>query len=123
MTDVVKKVVFAPRQFTQFLHTFADDFRDLQVVGIGCFPALKVNIRVLGRAPNFRSFRIDTPATKFSNSVPVDQFGHIFVIDDVYFLNFMGRPKPIKEMEKRNAAFNGYQMRYQSQVHDFLHRG
>ena len=92
------------------------------MIGIGSFDSLKIDIRILGRTPQFRAFRIHSPCTELGNGIPVHQFGHIRIIDHLDFLDFVRRAKPIEEMGDRQTCLDGAEMRHKSQVHGLLDR-
>ena len=76
-------------QIADFFHIVTDNARHFEIIGIGCFPSLKIDIGILGRPSNFRPLRIGAAGTEFCHCVKIGQLGHIVVIDDGDFLDFV----------------------------------
>ena len=89
VSHVIKKIVLTAGQRTDFFHIIADNARYLEIVRIGCLSALKINIGILRRAPQFGPFRIGTTGAEFGHGLKVCQFGHVIIIDDGNFLDFV----------------------------------
>ena len=107
VSHVVKEPVFAPGQVTDLLHVFVNNTRHFEIIRVGGFAILEIDIGILGGSPQFGSFRVGSPGTKFGDRIPVCQFGHIFVIDHGNFLDFMRGAESVKKVDERNGRFDG----------------
>ena len=81
VTHIIKKFIAAARQAPDLLHIFVDNCRNFQIVSVGRFPTLEIDVGILGGTPQFRSFRICTSGSKIRYSILVNQFGHILVFN------------------------------------------
>ena len=122
IADVVEELVVSAGQVTDFLHVVRDDAGELEIVGIGGFPALEIDVRILGGASQFRTFRIGAARPKPRHRLSVDQAGHVLVVDQFDLLDFVRRAESVKEVQKGNAGLDGRQVGHQPEVHDLLHR-
>ena len=119
---IVEKVVLTAGQGTDLFHIVGHDGRYFQIIRIDGLATLKVDIRVLGRTAQFRSLGVHGPGAEFGQGFPVDQLGHIIVVDDFDFLDFVAGPETVEKVNKGNAGFDGDQVGDQGQVHGLLHR-
>jgi hypothetical protein len=68
IAHVVEQVVLAAGERGDFFHVVGNDVRHLLVVDVGRFPALKVDVRVLGGAAQFGGSGLTPRARKFSRA-------------------------------------------------------
>jgi hypothetical protein len=81
IANVVEELVLSAGQVTDFLHVVRNDAGKLEIVGIGSFPTLEIDVRILGGPSQLGSFRIGPARPKQRHRVLVDQTGHVFVVD------------------------------------------
>ena len=122
VADIIEGPVASAGQVAYLLHSGVDDRRDFKVIRVGGLAALKVDIGILGRAPQLRPLGVDAPRPEFGHGAEVRQPAHVLVVDDGDFLNFMRGAKPVEKVHKGYARLDGCKMRHQTEVHHFLDR-
>ena len=120
---VLDETVPAPSAFSQRVHRCLHDAGDGQVIRVRRLPALKENVRVLGRPPHVGSVRVHAPPAELDNGICVDQSGHVLGREGDYFRQLMGSPEPVEEMDERHARPEGGGMGDQGKVVRLLHGG
>ena len=98
------------------------DGRNSVIKEVGSFPALEINIRILGSSTGVGIVRVHCPVLEPTVGFPVHQGGHIVIIDNLYFLDFVGGSEPVVEMHEGNPPLKGCKMGNQSKIHGFLDR-
>ncbi len=121
-TYIIEGFVMAAGELAHLVHGLNNVLGDSQIVGVGSFPVLEEDVRILGGSPQLRVLRVDAPGPESSHGFHIHQLGHLFVIDDVDLLVLVGSSETVEEVEEGNAALDGGEMRHQSQVHHFLDR-
>ena len=122
VADIVEGLVAAAGQVADLLHVVGHDARCFEVIGIAGFPALEIDVRVLGRAPQFGPFGVGAPGPEGRHGLAVDQFGHVGVVDHFDFLDFMGGAEPVEKVQEGNTGLDGGKMGDERHVHGFLDR-
>ena len=122
IAHIVEGFVAPAGEAAHLFHAVGNDARRFVVVGIASFNALVVDVRVLGGAAELGALRVGGPGAEFCNGFPVDQLGHVGVIDELDFLDFVGGSKTVEEVQERDARLDGGQVRHQGHVHGFLDR-
>ncbi len=117
---IIEKMVVAPGDPADFTHVLFHNVRDSLVIAVGCLTRLEVDIRVLDRAALNGVIRVQGVRTERFQGLLVHQGPQVFVIHDFNLLDLVRSAEPVKEMQKRDAALNGSQMRHGGQIHDFL---
>ena len=93
---------------------------DLFVAG---FPALEEDVRVHGGAAGGGMFGVQGVPAEFPEGVHVHQGAQVLIIQRFNFLDLMGSPEPVEEVQHRHPAVYGGQMGDGAQVHDLLRGG
>ncbi len=105
--NIIKGLVAAPGQGGNLLHHASNDIGNSQIVGVGCFAALEINVGVLRCTALVRMLRIEGAFPEILDRLPIHQLGNVFVVDDINLLDLMGGPETIKEMQEGNMGFDG----------------
>ena len=118
---VIEQMIFTAGYLADLCHVFFHDFRNRFIIFVNRFAALEVGVGILGRAAHYRGVRVQATLPERFHFIPVQHVRIIFVIEYFDFLNLMGGTEAVKEVQERNAAFNGGHMGYAGEVHNFLH--
>ncbi len=65
--------------------------------------------------------RVQAALTEGIDRIHVDHLGQIVIIPDGDLLDLVRGTEAVKEVQERNAALDGGQMRHRGQIHNFLH--
>ncbi len=82
---------------------------------------MEIDIGVLGGAFLNGALRIKRFVPEFLQSFIIYKFCETVIINSLDFLNFVGCPKAVEEMQERQMCFNGGEVGYARQVHNFLY--
>ena len=97
-SHIIKQLISAAGQIADLFHICADNCRNFQVIRIRYLHTLEIDVRVLSRTTDFRSFRAHSSIAEGFNGIPVYQFSHIIIVDYFHLLNFVGSTEPVKEV-------------------------
>jgi hypothetical protein len=118
--DVVDQVVRAASGGSELIHGALNDGRDLLVELVAYFAALEVDVRVLGGTANNRVFRVETVVVASFDPSLVDHAVQGVIRDVSDFANFVRRAETVKEIDERNAGFQGSGVGDSGEVGSFL---
>ena len=79
-------------------------------------------VRILGHTASYRSHRVEGTGTEFSQSLLVDKWSEVVVLQHFNLLDFMRCTETIEEVDERNARLDSSQVSNASQIHNFLYR-
>ncbi len=122
IADVIERPIAAPGQVADLLHGRIHHARNFQVVRICRLAALKVDIGILGRAPQLRPLRVGPSRPEFGNRIEVGQPRHVLVIDEGDLLDFVGGAEPVEEVHEGHTRFDRRQMGGETEIHHLLDR-
>ena len=120
---VIEQVIATAGELAHLVHIVLHDAGDGVILFVGGFPALEVDIRVLGGAAQVGMLGVHGPGAEGFDRLKVAQLGHVVVIDDLHLLHLVGGTEAVEEMDEGHAALDGGQVGDQGQVHDLLHGG
>ena len=119
-TVIIERMILTARDFAEIGHRFVNKFRQSFIVRVDGFACLEINIRILSRTAKNRMIRRQCAFAERLNGIPVEDFAEIVKADRFDFLDLMRRTETVKEVDERNAAFDGNEMCNSRKVHDFL---
>ena len=102
-TAIVKQAILAASELSEAVHRCLDSVRTSLVVRIHGFAGLEKHIWVLGRASQDRAIGIQTASAVLVNEFVIDHRLNLFRRQRSNSVDFVGRPKTVKEMQKWNA--------------------
>ena len=73
---------------------------------VGHFPLLKMDVRVLDRAPQRRMIGVEPATAKFIHCLTIHQLRQFPVFQYFDLLHFMRSPEPVKKVQKRHPALD-----------------
>ena len=117
---VVEQLIIASGKSVDLAHGFFDDVGQLQVKLVHRFAGLEINIRILRRPASHGVVRIQGPRAKRRDRLPVQQTRQFLVFQHFNLLGLVRSPEPVEEMQERNPARDGRQMRDRRQIHALL---
>ncbi|GFI56242.1 hypothetical protein IMSAG013_01298 [Clostridiales bacterium] len=117
---VVECLVISTQLLVYFIKVFIHDSRQFVIITVACFTMLEEDVAVFSRTAEHRMFRIERTAAERVDCVHIYHFLQIFVIPCFDLLDLMRGAETVKEVQERNAAFNGCQMCNGTEVHNFL---
>ncbi|TEB10263.1 hypothetical protein Psfp_04190 [Pelotomaculum sp. FP] len=117
---IFKRFVFPAGDLADFLHIFIYDIGYRLEERAASLSGLEENVRVLVGAPDNRAVRIQAVVPECLDSVHVNQFGKIIIIDDFYLLLLVGGPETIKEVQERYSRLDSGQMGDPGYIDNFL---
>ncbi len=117
---VVEELVVGAELGIDLGHVLLDDGGDGVIVLVGGLAVLEEDIAVLVRAAHGGMLGAEGAVAESLNGVHIDHFLQIVVIPDLDLLDLVGGAETVEEVEERDAALNGGQMRHGAEVHDFL---
>ena len=88
----------------EFVHDVLDDFRRRQIVFVGSFAVLEIDIAVLRRALLMGMFGVHGPFPEGADVIPVHHSSKIVVIQDFDLGNLMRGAEAIEEVHKGNLG-------------------
>ena len=119
--DVIEQVILAAGNLLDDLHLLFDDGGRGEIVLVGRFAVLEVNVGVLRGAALDRMLRIQRAGAEFFDLLEVDIGLDLVVIDRGDLLHFVRGAEAVEEVQERHAGFDGAQMGDKSHIHGFLH--
>ncbi len=119
--DVVEQVIASAGDALDVLHRLLNDGGRGEVILVGGFAALEVDVRVLRGAHLMRMLGVQRAAAEGLHGVPVDEPGDVFVGDVLDLLDFMAGAETVEEVEERHGRLQRGQMRDQRHILRFLH--
>ena len=119
--EVVEQLIVSACDFVDFVHVVFHDFRQTCIERCLCFSVLEEYVRVLYGRTLYGMFRVQRVFAEFAQCVFIQQFCDVFVVHNFDFLQFVRSTETVEEMHERYAAFDGCQMCYAAQVHNFLY--
>ena len=84
---------------------------------------LEERVAVLVRAAHGGALGVQAVVAEGSHCVHVTHFLQVIVVPDGDLLDLMGRAEAVEEVDERDAALDGGQVRDRGKVHDFLRVG
>ena len=118
---VVEQLVVGADLGIDLAHVLLDQIRHGVIIFIGRLTVLEEDIAVFVAAAHLRMLRVQAALTEGIDRIHVHHLGQIVIIPDGNLLNLMRGPETVKEVQERDAALDGGQMRHRGQVHNFLH--
>ncbi|TEB15667.1 hypothetical protein Psfp_01898 [Pelotomaculum sp. FP] len=117
---IIKRFIFPAGDLADFLHILIYDIGDWLEERAASLSGLEENIRVLVGAPDNRAVRIQAVVPECLDSVHVNQFGKIIIIDDLYLLLLVGSSETIIEVQERYPGLDGGQVGDATDINNFL---
>ena len=121
--DIFVQLVLAACQFCEFVHVLLDDRGTCVVIFIDRFPALEKDVGVLGGPFDCRVVGGQCAFTHIGDISVINHCPHVVESEGFYFLDFVGGPESVVEMNERNAGFERCRLCDKRKIHCFLHRG
>ena len=82
---------------------------------------LEENIAVFGHAACDGSLRSEGACAEVGKRFAVEEGSEVFLLKHLDFLDFVRGAEPVEEVDERHARFDGREVGYAGEVHDFLH--
>ena len=86
---VVEQMIIPTSQFVDLAHVFFDNSGNSFIIGVGNFPFLEVNVRILRGASNNRVIRAQRPAAECIQGVLINQLRQFIIFHYFDFLGFV----------------------------------
>ena len=122
MPDVIEEAIAPAGQHADPLHAFRNDGGNRPIPRIRPLPSLKINVRILCRAAQFRVLRIHRLPPERGQLFPINQLCHIFVVDHLDLLHLVGGAEAVEEVHEGYARLQRREMGDEGEVHALLHR-
>ncbi len=119
-TDVVHDVVLTASVASNLVHVLLDNFRNLCIERVHGFTTLEVNVRVLGGTAHSRAVRCEAALPACLHILFVDNVTDNAVFESFNLHHFVRSAEAVKEVHKRNAAFECRSVGHESEVLAFL---
>ena len=120
-SKIIEQPVLAAGQRRKAIHGALHDIRRSFVKRIHSFARLKINIRILRRAPQHRPVRIQRSRPMRPHQLIRDHGAHVFDSELFHLGHFVRSAEAIKEMHERQPGFQRRRMRDQRHIHHGLH--
>ena len=120
---VVEELVVGAELGVDLAHVLLNDGGNCLVVLVGGFTVLEEDVAVLVRAAHGGMLGAEGTLAECLDSVHVDHVLEILVVPDLDLLELVGGAEAVKEVDERDAALDGGEMRHGAEVHDLLHVG
>ena len=120
---VVEQLVVGAELGIDLAHVLLDDLRQSVVVAVAGLAMLEERVAVLVRAAHSGALGVQAVVAEGSHCVHVTHFLQVIVVPDGDLLDLMGRAEAVEEVDERDAALDGGQVRDRGEVHDFLRVG
>ena len=118
---VVEQLVVGADLGIDLAHVLLDQIRHGVIIFIGRLTVLEEDIAVFVAAAHLRMLRVQAALTEGIDRIHVHHLGQIVIIPDGDLLDLMRGTEAVKEVQERDAALDGGQMRHGGQIHNFLH--
>ena len=118
---VVEQLVVGADLGIDLRHVLLDQLRHGVVVLVGRLTVLEEDVAVFMAAAHLRMLRVQTALTEGIDRIHVHHISQIIIIPDGDLLDLVRGTEAVKEVQERNTALDGGQMRHGGQIHDFLH--
>ena len=118
---VIEQLVIAAGDLADLGQVAGHDFRDLFVEGVGGFPGLEEDVRVLVGAADHGMVGVQSRFPEAGQSLPVQQAVVFGVIHHFDLLLLVAGAEAVEEVDEGHPAFDGGQVGHAAQVHDLLH--
>ena len=120
IAHVLEEVMLTSGEGSHLLHVGFHDGGHAQMIAVGGFDVLEIDVGVLGGAAGFGVLGVHTAGAEFSDGIPGHELADIVVIDDFDLLNFMRSAEAVEEVQHGDAGFDGGKVGDQSEIHAFL---
>jgi len=120
MTVVVKELVVCAYLLVYFLHVFFHDSGESIVIRVASLSVLEEYIAVFGGAAENGMLGIESACAEFGNGILINHICKILVIPLLDLLNLVRGAEAVKEMDKRNSAFDCGKVSNRAEVHNLL---
>ncbi len=121
VTDIVHQPIFAPRQFSEQIHTFLDNGGCFRIQFVGGFAALEINVGVLCGTADGRAVRCHPAVTVGQDQIIRQHFAQHIIFDAGQTRFFVAGAEPVKEMQERHPRAQCGGMRDGGHVGCLLH--
>ena len=120
---VVEELVVGAELGIDLRHVLLNDLGQGVVVLVGSFAVLEEDIAVLVGAAHRRMLGVESALAERLDGIPVEHIGQIIVIPDGDLLDLVRGAEAVEEVDERDAALDGRQVRHRGEVHDLLNVG
>ncbi|MCD8141290.1 MAG: hypothetical protein LUE17_16270 [Planctomycetaceae bacterium] len=117
---VVEKVVVAAGEAVDVVHIGLNDAGQGGEEGVGGFPLLEENVRVLGGAAGDGMLGVERPGPERRHRVPIHRRPQRLVVEGVYLLDFVAGAEAVEEMQEGQPAPDGGEVGHGAHIHRFL---
>ena len=117
---VVEGLVVGADSLVDLVHVIDHDLRQRVIILVAGLAGLEEDIVVLSGAAGAGMLRVHGAAAELLHGVPVEHLAEILVIPHVDLLDLMGGTEAVEEVQERNLAADGGQVRDGAEVHDLL---
>ena len=117
---VVEQAVISAELGIDLAHVVLDDSRQGVVGLVAGLAVLEEDVAVLVRAARGGVLGVERVIAEGLDSVHVDHLGEIVVVPDGDLLDLVGGAEAVEEVQERNLALDGGEVRHGSEVHDLL---
>ena len=119
--DVIEEVILSAGELADLLHALLDDRGSGDVVLVGGFSALEVDVGVLGGAGLVRMLGIERAGAERLDLVPRDDLCDVLVGDVFDLLDLMAGAEAVEEVKEGHRALERGKVRDQRHILRFLH--
>ena len=120
---VVEELVVGAELGIDLRHVLLNDLGQGVVVLVGSLAVLEEDIAVLVGAAHRRMLGVESALAERLDGIPVEHVGQIIVIPDGDLLDLVRGAEAVEEVDERDAALDGGQVRHRGEVHDLLNVG
>ena len=120
MSVVVKGLIVCTDLRVDLIHVVNHDPGYGVIIRVAGFSRLEEDIAVLGAAAQYGMLRVQRAAAERGHGVFIEHIVQILVIPHRNLLNLVRGAEAVEEMEERNSAADGGQMRNRTQIHNLL---
>ena len=103
-TVVVEQLVICTDEVIDLVHVVFNDSRESIIVLVASLTSLEEYVRVLSRATENRSLRVESAVSELLSSILVEEIVESLVIPCLDLLDLVRCTETVEEVEERNSA-------------------
>ena len=101
-TVIIERLVIGSDFLVNLVHIHNCCFNSIVIILIASLSVLEEDIGVFGRAAKSWVLRVKSVSTETLNILHINHILEVFIIPNLYFLNFVRGAESVKEMKERN---------------------
>ena len=117
---VVEQLIVGAQLGVDLAHVLLNDSRNCLVVLVAGLAVLEEDVAVLVGTAHGWVLRVECAFAECFYCIHVAHLFEVFIVPNLDLLDLVGGAEAVEEVDERNAALDGSQVRNSAQVHNFL---